>query len=867
MNRWLMAGAALAVGGMLWLGTMRGSPALDSIFQRGAGTPPAVDAAGSSSRQQAPTPRRVAAVRLPAMDPDGPRPLSLTRPMLERAWEARELPVVLPGGQAYRVVLESQRIDPGGHWTLVGRVQTRIGRQAMVVTVGPDAIFGVLPRPDGSLLQITTTRGVTAISPAGGMLPPGTTDPQAAADYIVASVPRDVDDARGRATRRLESQALDTASEVEITVLALYGDDLVELRGSVSAAETEVTNLFAISNQTYVDSGIRIRLAMAGIERIAIDPALDNNSALDAVTDNTVPGVDILQMRDAAAADLVTLVRPHLEDAWTCGVAWLNGANQSPQALTDHYAVSVVNVAPCGPYVMAHELSHNMGSAHDRQTDSMSGRLQYGAYPYSFGYRQDGPPAFATVMAYAIEHAWLGRFSDPGSNACGAACGVEGREDNVRSLNQVAPVIAAFRGPPGTLSITDAEINESEPGGSASLVFNVRLSGAAPAGGVSFAVEVVDGTAQQGLDYLAPAAAVHEIAEGERNAYVYVDVVGDTEKEVDETFLVRLVDVEGAAVHDAEAIGTIINDDPRLTISGRIRFEEGVAPPDAPFWMWVTEQSGFNHTELVELSPPDFEYEVRVVKDATLEFNMEPPPPFAILPFTLEGVNKSRVRDIELRKGLHVSGRVKLPAGASSLVDPLSLDIRASIDSVYQSLPYTELKAPDFSYSHWVVPGAWLYLSVTPPAPYTRFFAVDTDLQADVVQDIQLSTLPALVVWGGGRITEGPPDTHGSLGFIVELSAPAPAGGVQLRYRTEDGTATAGQDYRAVSGSLEIAEGEKVAYPDSIDWFGDATVEGDETFFIVLSDIVGANPVVTRQSVTLYERNPRMSDPLPPQTR
>lgn len=164
----------------------------------------------------------------------------------------------------------------------------------------------------------------------------------------------------------------------------------------------------------------------------------------------------------------------------------------------------------------------------------------------------------------------------------------------------------------------------------------------------------------------------------------------------------------------------------------------------------------------------------------------------------------------------------------------------------------------------WVVPGAWLYMEVVPPVPYQRFFAVHNDVRSDIVQDIELSTLPALVIWGGGRITEGYPGLHGTLGFVIQLSAPAPAGGVQLRYRSIDGTATAGSDYTAIEGEINIPEGATIAHTDTLTWFGDDEVEGSEYFHVVVTDVVGANPVVTRIKVTLTEKERYMSTPLPP---
>jgi len=77
--------------------------------------------------------------------------------------------------------------------------------------------------------------------------------------------------------------------------------------------------------------------------------------------------------------------------------------------------------------------------------------------------------------------------------------------------------------------------------------------------------------------------------------------------------------------------------------------------------------------------------------------------------------------------------------------------------------------------------------------------------------------------------------------FLVQLSEPAPVGGVSFDFATADGTATAGSDYVATSGSRMIAEGLDT---DSItvDVIGDTIPELDETFTLNLTAITGAVP-------------------------
>jgi YD repeat-containing protein len=74
--------------------------------------------------------------------------------------------------------------------------------------------------------------------------------------------------------------------------------------------------------------------------------------------------------------------------------------------------------------------------------------------------------------------------------------------------------------------------------------------------------------------------------------------------------------------------------------------------------------------------------------------------------------------------------------------------------------------------------------------------------------------------------------------FTVTLSAPA-SQAVQATYTTVDGTAVAGSDYQATSGVLTIPAG-AVSTTLTVMVVGDTLYEPDETFTVVLSNVVGA---------------------------
>lgn len=102
-------------------------------------------------------------------------------------------------------------------------------------------------------------------------------------------------------------------------------------------------------------------------------------------------------------------------------------------------------------------------------------------------------------------------------------------------------------------------------------------------------------------------------------------------------------------------------------------------------------------------------------------------------------------------------------------------------------------------------------------------------------------TVPALSV-NDVTLAEGNSGTT-TFTFTVSLSAPAPAGGVTFDIATADDTATtADNDYAAntLTGQT-IAEGSTGPYTFNVTVNGDTTPESNETFFVNVTNVTGAN--------------------------
>ncbi len=128
--------------------------------------------------------------------------------------------------------------------------------------------------------------------------------------------------------------------------------------------------------------------------------------------------------------------------------------------------------------------------------------------------------------------------------------------------------------------------------------------------------------------------------------------------------------------------------------------------------------------------------------------------------------------------------------------------------------------------------------TLTLSSPVNATIADGTGVGTIVNDDVdQAPTAPPSVSIADLTVTEGN-GAHSHFMFVVTLSKPSTET-VTVRYATSSGTATAGVDYTATTGTITFAPGVATQLVH-VDVIGDSVVEPDETFFVTLSNPTGA---------------------------
>ncbi|BCT91839.1 hypothetical protein LYSHEL_08630 [Lysobacter helvus] len=435
------------------------------------------------------------------------RPVSISEDHAIAAIAKGELELTAPDGSPIRLRYSRHVEHADGNWTWIGSPAGATPGNEAIITFGPTAVFGTIPTRSGDTLRLTTIRGrtwmletdgamearlgMTGADPSGRSdvrLPPRMAGARAdAADMAMIRQARTASAVSGPLATANATTANASASTT-VDLLVGYTPQFASRFGGTAGANTRITFLVDVANQAYGASQVDAALRLAGTLQVDYTEANSNSDALYDVTgvacteqsngslncdDKPVPAAlaPLVAMREAVGADVVSLVRNYSSTAQQgCGIAWLAGAGQAGITATNDapYGYSVVsdsngdsggafpsNGTVCRDEALAHELGHNMGLQHDRETASdTDGVLQpeeYGVLPYSFGYR-GGSASVYTVMAYGTTGLHKVRvFSNPNilctwsGGPAAAPCGLADQADNARALRQTIPVVAAFR--------------------------------------------------------------------------------------------------------------------------------------------------------------------------------------------------------------------------------------------------------------------------------------------------------------------------------------------------------------------------------------------------------------------------------------
>jgi len=435
-----------------------------------------------------------------------------------------------------------------------------------------------------------------------------------------------------------------------------------------------------------------------------------------------------------------------------------------------------------------------------------------------------------------------------------------------------------------TLSINDVSVLEGNSGTS-SANFTVSLS-AISGRTTTVSYTTSDGTASASTDYVAVPPTTLTFAPGEKTKTVAITINGDTGAEPIETFQVTLSAPTNATVAKAVGTGTIANDDsgaPILSISDVTVVEGSSGTSVMTFTVTASRAPASGETYTVvyatgdgTASPPDYvpasgvltfnpgetskTISVTINADTQYELNETLSVTLSSATTAILGnsIGTGTITNDDAMPTVSI-GNASVAEGASgarSLDFTVSLSAAAGVPVAvsYASSDGTAKNAGSASTggSDYVASSGTV---VFPPGSTSRVVSVavngDTLNEADETMTMTLSSpasatlgaatgagtilnddaLPTVSIAGASG-TEGNSGTT-PLAFAVTLSAPS-GRTVTVAYATANGTALAGTDYVASSGSVTFAAGQ-TTQSVNIQVNGDTAGEPNETFSVTLS--------------------------------
>jgi hypothetical protein len=184
----------------------------------------------------------------------------------------------------------------------------------------------------------------------------------------------------------------------------------------------------------------------------------------------------------------------------------------------------------------------------------------------------------------------------------------DGRPDVAYGSNNVSNNVSVLLNdgtwpplPPPSVSVNDVTVTEGNTG-TVNATFTVTLLYASPVD-VTVHYDTANITAMAGSDYAAVSGEVI-IAAGQTTRTFTVGVIGDRSTEPTETFVVNLSGATNATIADGQGVGTIVDDEPRISISD-VTKKEGNGKRTTLFVFTVTLSAAYDQAVAVSYRTAD----------------------------------------------------------------------------------------------------------------------------------------------------------------------------------------------------------------------------------------------------------------------
>jgi len=348
-----------------------------------------------------------------------------------------------------------------------------------------------------------------------------------------------------------------------------------------------------------------------------------------------------------------------------------------------------------------------------------------------------------------------------------------------------------------SITINDVTVTEGNIG-TVNATFTVSLSAAyGQIVSVHYATGDGSGTLADG-DYQSASGTLTFAPGGPLTQTITVLVNGDRDYEYNEFFYARLIDSTNAFIADATGMGTILDDEPSISIEPYVSGLEGNTGTTA-FFFTVTLSAVYDAPVTVAYATADLTPD---------EESWNGPGAKAGVDYTA------------------TSGTLTILAGQTSG----TITVLVNGDRLGES---DELFFVNLS------------------NPTTNAHLGSSQAFGNIVDDE-----PYVSIGEGGTVFEGNSGTK-SMTFTVSLSA-APDAPVTVTYATGDGSATAGGDYQTKTGTLTFAAGE-TSKTITVLVNGDRLGEYDESFYVNLTGATGARIGNGYGSGIIQDDEPRIS--------